>query len=66
MIPDLNDGEGGNEVPVEGIWINNRAKIMYCDDVVVVRDEQVIRLCVIIRVLTAILTMELGSWGSSV
>ena len=60
------DGAGGrgvNEVPVEGsnrIFVNEET---YCDDRVVVRYDRVDRLCVMIRVLTVLLTMELVVLG---
>ena len=56
-------GVGGNEVPVEG---RNRGIVngeSYCDDRVLVRYDQMDRLCVMIRVLTVILTMELVILG---
>ena len=63
MVQDLFGGEGDNEVPVEGIWLTDRTEGVYCDDVVVVRDEQISRLCVMVRVLTSLLTMELVVLG---
>ena len=56
---------GVNQVPVEGIngmFVNEET---YCDDRVVVRydQDQVSRLCVMIRILTALLTMELVVLG---
>ena len=56
-------GVGGNEVPVEG---RNRCIVngeSYCDDRILVRYDQMDRLCVMIRVLTVLLTMELVILG---
>lgn len=52
-------GCGSNEVPVEGMNRGILCGDMYCDDRVCVRYDQVDRLCVIIRILTVLLTMEL-------
>ena len=50
---------GGNEVPVEGEERNQMCMRLYCDDGVVMNMEQVLRLCVIVRILTLLMTMEL-------
>ena len=58
-------GVGGNKVPVEGIDYDIMVNGTYCDDGIAVEwnQNQMLRLCVMIRILTVIVTMELVAIG---
>ena len=62
-ILNLMGGEESYEVPVEGRYWTGGDGRRYCDDVVMVSNEQIIRLCIIVRILTSILTMSLVLTG---
>ena len=55
--------DGGNEVPVEGIEEEQMITGLYCDDGIVTDVEQLRRLCVIVRILTLLMTMQLVMIG---